>query len=86
MSAPSLVTTTATLTPSQMNGFFDKMDRLGLAYLFTLNGVEQTSSGVEHSLVCMVDGADIAGFTIVLRSDGTWKALVDVIVGEGVAA
>ena len=85
MSAPSLVTTTATLTPHQMNGFIDKMDRLGLVYLFTLNGVEQTSSGVRHSLVCTVDGADIAGFTIELNSDGTWKALVDVIVGEGAA-
>ena len=85
MSASTLVTTAATLTPHQMRGFIDKMDRLGLVYLFVMNGAEQTSSGVRHSLVCMVDGADIAGFTIELHSDGTWKALADVIVGEGVA-
>lgn len=86
MSASTLVTTTATLTPHQMNGFIDKMDRLGLVYLFTLNATMQTISGVEQHLVCMVDGADIAGFTIVLHSNGTWKALAEVIVGEGAAA
>jgi hypothetical protein len=71
-----LVTTQATLTPQQLNEMFKKMDHLAFGYHFT--STEERGAQV---LECWSEGAPYCSLQIVLRPDGTWTALVDVVVG-----
>ena len=73
----SLVTTSAILTPVQFREFLNKADKLGVTYEFVNNNQDEAGT----HLLCMSEGADYAGLTVILKPDGTWQALVDVVVG-----
>jgi hypothetical protein len=77
----SLVFIQVELPPTALRDYFGALDNLGLSYLFIDTSSLLGSRG-DVTLELNVDGGDHNGTQLILRPDGTWSMLTNLIIGD----